>query len=94
MKDINLDAETVNCLGWTSNSELFSLSDDKKVLKWSSEGEPQGQVSTFEPSKGTNEAIVYPVDMHWFCQDLVQEWYAEICSGSKWLPCVFCCLVS
>ena len=38
-------------------------SDDKKILKWSGDGEARGLVTAFEPSKTES---VYITDMHWF----------------------------
>jgi len=36
--------QMVTSLGWAPNNELFSASDEKKILKWSLDGEQTGQV--------------------------------------------------
>jgi intraflagellar transport protein 80 len=53
----------VSCVGWTSNNELFSISDDKQILRWSGDGDLLGTVSKFDiPSK---EQSVFATDMAW-----------------------------
>ncbi|KAI8926289.1 WD40-repeat-containing domain protein [Entophlyctis helioformis] len=69
---INKHTDIVNCVGWTSNNELYSFSDDRKVLRWSGDGEPLGTLMTFDPPPSKNlpagetPAPVYITANHWF----------------------------
>ncbi len=36
--------DLVGALGWNVSNELYSISDDKTVQKWSMLGEPEGKV--------------------------------------------------
>lgn len=40
----HLHTQMVTSLGWAPNNELFTCSDEKKILKWSLDGEPTGSV--------------------------------------------------
>ncbi|KAH9277413.1 hypothetical protein BASA83_000284 [Batrachochytrium salamandrivorans] len=66
------DTDIVTCVGWSSNSELYSVSDDRQIMRWSSDGECMGVLTTFEPvvAKGVLHGELplptYITDMHWF----------------------------
>ncbi|KAI8852661.1 WD40-repeat-containing domain protein [Chytridium lagenaria] len=40
----NKHTDTVTCVGWTGNNELFSCGDDRKLHKWTGDGEFIGAV--------------------------------------------------
>jgi intraflagellar transport protein 80 len=44
-------------VGWSSSNELYSVSDDKTVLKWSVNGDFLGKVMDLDG---------FVTDMHWF----------------------------
>ncbi|KAJ3125807.1 Intraflagellar transport protein 80 [Nowakowskiella sp. JEL0407] len=54
----NKHDDIVACVGWIGNNELFSCGDDKKILKWNSDAETLGQLSTslFDSAKPTMSA--------------------------------------
>ncbi|KAJ3020204.1 Intraflagellar transport protein 80 [Thoreauomyces humboldtii] len=58
-----VDTDIVTCLGWTSNNELFSIGDDRKIFRWSGDGDPLGPVPTllFDSPKSDVDAT----EMHW-----------------------------
>ncbi|KAI8802527.1 WD40-repeat-containing domain protein [Cladochytrium replicatum] len=37
--------DIVSCVGWTGNNELFSCGDDRKIHRWSSDGEHLGSLN-------------------------------------------------
>lgn len=51
--------ELVSCVGWTTADELYSCSEDHKILKWN--------LLTNETSLVVKlPDDLYPVDLHWF----------------------------
>lgn len=57
----------MSCVGWTSDNEVFSIADDKSILRWSADGELLGTVGTFDPQvPGSEEVTVFATDMKWF----------------------------
>ncbi|KAJ3314721.1 Intraflagellar transport protein 80 [Boothiomyces sp. JEL0838] len=61
-----LDSDVVSCVGWTSNNELYSISDDKKINRWSGDGDLLGLVTKFDPSSKANEsANVCATQLQW-----------------------------
>ncbi|KAJ3086032.1 Intraflagellar transport protein 80 [Quaeritorhiza haematococci] len=40
------DTDIVSCVGWTGNNELYSFGDDRKIFRWSGDGEFLGPIST------------------------------------------------
>ncbi len=63
-----LDKEMVASVGWTGNNELFSIGDDKSILRWSGEGEFLGNISLIDPNNknSDNNTTFYITDMKWF----------------------------
>lgn len=56
----------MSCVGWTSNNELYSISDDKKINRWSGDGDLLGLVTKFDPSSKANEsANVCATQLQW-----------------------------
>ena len=43
-----LDAEMVTSLGWSLDNQLFTCSDEKMILKWGLDGEPQTKVTDLD----------------------------------------------
>lgn len=74
----NKHTDTVPCLGWTSNSELFTFGDDRKVYRWTSDGDLLGSTpmalfdspthpGTKQPTTSSEPAsLLYLTDIHWF----------------------------
>lgn len=62
----NKHTEFVSCVGWTSDNELFSVADDKSILRWSGDGELLASVGNFDPKSAENDATVYATDLKWF----------------------------
>ncbi|KAI9164318.1 hypothetical protein H9P43_008147 [Blastocladiella emersonii ATCC 22665] len=66
-------SELVSCLGWSSGSELYTLGEDQKLLRWSHEGECLGPVPTnLFPSASATAAqgnaarvTIYYTALHW-----------------------------
>eukprot|EP00126_Sphaerothecum_destruens_P002345 Sdes_comp15780_c0_seq1m4841 len=50
--------DTVTCLGWTSNNELYSCSDDHQIQKWNHSGELLASVCNLPTD-------TFPTDMQW-----------------------------
>ncbi|OAJ40437.1 hypothetical protein BDEG_24171 [Batrachochytrium dendrobatidis JEL423] len=63
---VNKHTDIVTCVGWTSNNELYSVSDDRKIMKWSGDGDSLGILTTFEPAQEDTLPPAYITDMHWF----------------------------
>jgi intraflagellar transport protein 80 len=53
-------------VGWTGNNELYSISDDKQIIKWSGEGDFIQTVSKFEPNATKKDSLsVFVTDLAW-----------------------------
>ncbi|KAL2911875.1 hypothetical protein HK105_208658 [Polyrhizophydium stewartii] len=69
---VSKHTDIVTSVGWTSNNELYSVGDDKKIHRWSGEGEFLGVLATFEPTqpksgaKDDTQHSTYVTDIHWF----------------------------
>ena len=51
--------DLVSCIGWTSAEEVYSGSDDHKILKWN---RVSGEATTLVKLP----TDLFPLDMHWF----------------------------
>ncbi|KAJ3393213.1 Intraflagellar transport protein 80 [Lobulomyces angularis] len=60
--------ECTTSIGWSGNSELYSVGDDQKILKWSSDGELLApfQTSLFDKSGDPNSPSLFLTELHWF----------------------------
>ncbi|TPX54497.1 hypothetical protein PhCBS80983_g05895 [Powellomyces hirtus] len=66
-QEANKHTDIVTSVGWTSNNELFSIGDDRKILRWSGDGDSLGGVTTtlFDKPKNGSTAEVDATEMHW-----------------------------
>lgn len=51
--------EPVNCVGWTTADELYSIGDDHNILK-------SNLINNEITKIAELPAEIYPTDMHWF----------------------------
>ncbi|KAJ2996367.1 Intraflagellar transport protein 80 [Globomyces sp. JEL0801] len=66
---VNKHTDLVTCVGWTQDNELYSVSDDKTILKWSGDGDLLSTVTTFNPSGklvDDDDPKVSVTDLKWF----------------------------
>jgi intraflagellar transport protein 80 len=52
-------ADMVNCVGWTNSDELYSIGDDRVILKSNLVNNEVIKISELTSD-------IYPTDMHWF----------------------------
>ncbi|KAI9009520.1 WD40-repeat-containing domain protein [Gaertneriomyces semiglobifer] len=63
---LNKHHDIVTTVGWSGNNELYSFGDDNQILRWSSDGECLGQVSTSIYDKGTPDMPISITEISWF----------------------------
>ncbi|KAI8586701.1 WD40-repeat-containing domain protein [Geranomyces variabilis] len=59
--------DLVTSVGWTSNTELFSIGDDRKIYRWSGDGDFLGAVPTplFDAPPKPGATSPDATEMHW-----------------------------
>ncbi|KAI9103258.1 WD40-repeat-containing domain protein [Phlyctochytrium arcticum] len=57
--------DVITCVGWTSNNELFTFGDDRRISRWSGDGDHLGDLPNSLYVQNADSIDVYITSMHW-----------------------------